>query len=88
MKSFRLSKTNQSYLIGQEILKCVRVSKQSLILNIRQRIMSMSLQAKYLESRLKSSKGLGMKDNSKCGLICNNAECGLGSFLIALLQDS
>jgi hypothetical protein len=50
--------------------------------------MSMSLQAKYLESRLKSSKGLGMKDNSKCGFIANNAECGLGSFLIALLQDS
>ena len=46
--------------------------------------MSMFVQAKYLESRLKSSKELGMKDNSKRGLIGSNAECGLGSFLIAL----
>ena len=84
MKSFRLLRTNQRHLIGQAILKCVRVSKQSLILNIRQRSMSMFLQAKYLESRLKSSKELGMKDNSKRGLIGSNAECGLRSFLIAL----
>jgi hypothetical protein len=84
VKNFHLLRTNQGHLIGQAILKCVGVSKQSLMLNILQRSMSMFLRAKYLESRLKSSKELGMKDNSKRGLIGSNAECGLGSFLIAL----